>query len=538
MPATATRPTPATALRPILGVALADVRDRVRQPAYAVILLAAVALGWLAVPAAGSHWVILQIGDHRGAYNSAYVGLATALAGSLWLALGGFYVVRGVPARDEASGVGRLLAATPLRTTAYFAGKFLSNVLVLASMLVVLAATALTMQLVRGEDRAVDLGALLLPFAVIALPLMVATAAAALLTDTLPGLRGGLGNVVWFFVWMVLAVGGQGPGAPLGGIGVYGAVRSMHAQVREQAPDARGEFSLGFTYTETPLHTFTWSGFTPDAGYLLSRAAVAGLALVVALLPALWFARFDPARGRIAAASHRTPVATVAPATWAAPIPARPLTAARTGGWPFFRLYAAELRILLQGTRWWWWAMAALLTLTAFAATGNGATRIILPAAWIWPVLLWSRLGTQAPEGGVDALLGAIPRPARRALAEWAAGVTLTAVTGLGPGAVLIREGDTDGLASWTAAVLFVPALALALGTVSRSHRLFQATYLPLWYAAANGMTFLDYMGATRAPGQPATVPPTLLALLAGLLLAGVLTRGAGGRFGWSRRWR
>lgn len=175
----------------VAGVALADLRDRTRRPSYAVTLLATVALGWLAVPAAGSHWVILQIGDHRGTYNSAYVGLATALAGTLWLALGGFYVVRGVPARDESSGVGRLLAATPLRTTAYFAGKLLGNVLVLASMLGALAVTAPVMQLLRGESRAVDPVALLLPFAVLALPVMVAVAAAALLIDTVPGLRGG-----------------------------------------------------------------------------------------------------------------------------------------------------------------------------------------------------------------------------------------------------------------------------------------------------------------------------------------------------------
>ncbi|MEU5032017.1 MULTISPECIES: hypothetical protein [Streptomyces] len=43
-------------------LALADFRERARCPAYALTLAAAVALGWLAVPAAGAHWVILQIG--------------------------------------------------------------------------------------------------------------------------------------------------------------------------------------------------------------------------------------------------------------------------------------------------------------------------------------------------------------------------------------------------------------------------------------------------------------------------------------------
>ncbi|MFI0938770.1 hypothetical protein [Streptomyces sp. NPDC021020] len=508
----------------VAGVALADLRDRIRRPSYAVTLLAAVALGWLAVPAPGAHWVILQIGDHRGTYNSAYVGLATALAGTLWLALGGFYVVRGVPARDESSGVGRLLAATPLRTTAYFAGKLLGNVLVLASMLVVLAVTAPVMQLLRGESRTVDPVALLLPFAVLALPVMVAVAAAALLTDTVPGLRGGLGNVVWFFVWLAFAFAGQGPGAPLGGIGVHEATRSMRADLLAQAPGARGDFSLGFTYTDTPLRVFTWDGFTPGGSFLLGRAAIVALAVLCALLPGLWFTRFDPARTRARATA---PVRPPAPRQAAAPprtAPVQgPLTPARTGGLLFPRLYAAELRILVQGTRWWWWSAAALTTLTAFAATGSGATRFVLPAAWIWPVLLWSRLGSQAAEHRVDTLLGAAPRPYRRVLAEWAAGVTLTAVTGLGPLAVLLRDGDSPGVACWLAAAAFIPSLALALGTRSRGHRLFQGLYVPLWYAAANGLSALDFMGATRAPGTSATLPPPVLAALSALLLGTVL---------------
>ncbi|MFI0723248.1 hypothetical protein [Streptomyces sp. NPDC021224] len=510
----------------VAGVALADLRDRIRRPSFAVTLLAAVALGWLAVPAPGAHWVVLQISDHRGTYNSAYVGLATALAGTLWLALGGFYVVRGAPARDESSGVGRLLAATPLRTTAYFAGKLLGNVLVLASMLGVLAVTAPVMQLLRGKSRTVDPVALLLPFAVVALPVIVAVAAAALLADTVPGLRGGLGNVLWFFVWLTLAFAGQGPHAPLGGIGVHEATRSMEADLLAQAPGAHGEFSLGFTYTDTPLHTFTWDGFTPTAHFLLGRAALVALAVLCALLPGLWFARFDPARThtRRGAAAPVSPVSREQPAAPRPTVPVQgPLTPARTGGLLFPRLYAAELRILVQGARWWWWSTAAVLTLTAFAATGSGATRFVLPAAWIWPVLLWSRLGSQAAEHRVDALLGAAPRPHRRVLAEWAAGVTLTAATGLGPAAVLLRDGDSPGVACWLAATAFVPSFALALGTRSRSHRLFQALYVPLWYGAANGLGALDFMGTTRAPGTSATLPPAAVAALSVLLLASVL---------------
>jgi hypothetical protein len=110
---------------------------------------------------------------------------------------------------------------------------------------------------------------------------------------------------------------------------------------------------------------------------------------------------------------------------------------------------------------------------------------VVLPLAWIWPVLLWSRLGTQRHEYEVDALLGAYAGARRRMLAAWAAGL------------------------------VFVPALALAFGVSSRTHRLFRASYLALWYAVLNGIAAIDFMGAVRVDGRPAGPAPLLVGTLA-----------------------
>jgi len=172
-------------IRVLAALAVADFRERTRRPAYLVTLAAAVALGWLALPPASSLYVIMNAGGYRGIYNSAWTGTATALAGSLWLMLGGFYVVRGAIARDQRTGVGQILAVTPLRSTGYLAGKFLSNLMVLASMAGALAVTALALQLARGESTAVDPGALLLPYVLFTLPVLALTAAAAVLFETI-----------------------------------------------------------------------------------------------------------------------------------------------------------------------------------------------------------------------------------------------------------------------------------------------------------------------------------------------------------------
>lgn len=508
----------------LVRLAVADFRDRVRRPAYAAILIAAVALGYLATPASSSNWVVVQVGSYRGTYNSAYIGMIVALASAVWLSLAGFYVVRNALSRDESTGVGRLLAATPLRTSAYLVAKFLSSVLVLASMLGVLAVTAVVMQLARGEDLAVDPVRLLSPFVLIALPLTALTAAAALLFETIPLLRAGLGNIVWFFVWSVVAIGGQSPQAPLGGIGVHSVVQSLSAGMAAQGIDPHrvGEFSLGLTFVDEPLRTFDWAGFDPSPEFLVSRLVLVLLALVLVVLPALWFPRFDPARsgGQPSGAestggaqdAYLGAPATVVPAAGPAAFQGIPRAPVRPGS-PALRLLAGEVRILLQGTPRWWWAGVLLLTVVAQMVTSaSGANRILLPLAWIWPVLLWSRLGTQRHEAGVEAVLGAYPAARRRIAAEWGAGFLLTAVSGIGPALRMLTGADFPGLLHWLCGALFIPSFALVLGTLSRTHRLFQAAYLPLWYGTVNGFAPLDFMGAVRGPdGQPAGLPPAVL---------------------------
>lgn len=503
--------------RVLAALAVADFRERTRRPAYLVTLAAAVALGYLALPPADSLWVIMDVGGYRGFYNSAYAGTATALAGALWLMLGGFYVVCGAIARDQHTGVGQLLATTPLTRVGYLTGKFCSNLLVLASMAGALAVTALVLQLARGESRAIDPVTLLTPFILLTLPVLALTAAAAVLFETIPGLRAGLGNVAWFFLWMIFAIAGGG--APLGGLGPVAA--SMREALAAQHLPVTAEFSVGFTKVDEPMNVFGWHGLEPTGGFVAGRLVLILVVAGVAALPAMWFGRFDPARGGPAPAPLPVPVGAPVPAS----VPATPRMCVHTLLSPVDtrrqyatgRLLAGEFRILVQGVFRWWWLVVAAVTVAGIAVPArmeesSGASAVLLSAAWIWPILIWSRLGTQCRENGLEVLLGAYPMVHRRLVAEWGAGVVLTAVTGAGPLLGLALAGDGPGVAAWAAGAVFIPSLALMLGTVTRTHRTFQAGYVILWYAVVNQVAAADFMGVVRVNGHPAGPPPVLVA--------------------------
>ena len=267
--------------RLLVALVVADVRERARRPVYAVVLLAAVALGYLAVPAPDSNWQIFQIGDYRGVYTSAYVGTVTALAGAVWLSLAGFYVVKNAIVRDERTGVGQILATTPLGRAPYLFGKFLSNLAVLASMTGALALTAAGMQLWRGEDRDVHPIALLGPFLLITVPVLAVTAGAAVLFETVPGLRSGPGNIIWIPLWIMGSVALQS-GDGFDALGLKLVTDSMHADIARTLGDTRvAEFGVGLVERTTPLTPFPWSGADLGGAFALQRLILLGTAAIL-----------------------------------------------------------------------------------------------------------------------------------------------------------------------------------------------------------------------------------------------------------------
>ena len=186
-------------LRAIGAIARADVLERTRRYQYVASIVVTLVLGTLLVPGRGAGYQTFLIDGYRGVYNSAWIGATFALLTSFMLALFGFYNVKSAVRRDRETHVGEIVASTSINRLDYTLGKALSNFAVLGSMTAILFIVAAVMQFVRGENAALDLSQMALPFAFVVLPSIAITAAIALFFEVVPWLRGGLGNVVYFF---------------------------------------------------------------------------------------------------------------------------------------------------------------------------------------------------------------------------------------------------------------------------------------------------------------------------------------------------
>lgn len=191
--------TSASQWRVLYHLARADFLERLRRYSFLVTMGFALYFGYLA--AVGR--ITLRLGGIRGVYNSAWIGALMALMAlvvSTFLSLAGFYVVKNTIERDRQTRVGQILASTPMSKFLYATGKWASNFAVLGVMVAILAACGIVMQLWLGEDRHIELWKLLAPSLLLALPAMACIAALAVFFETISWLRGGFGNVVYFFV--------------------------------------------------------------------------------------------------------------------------------------------------------------------------------------------------------------------------------------------------------------------------------------------------------------------------------------------------
>jgi hypothetical protein len=516
--------------RAVYHLMRADFLERVRRYSFLITLALAVWLGW----AVSTGKLKLWISDTRGVYNSAWVGLLMAMVVNAFVSLIGFYVVKNTLERDRRTGVGQILATTPMSKVLYTLGKTLSNLAVLLAMVAVLAGMAVIAQFVAGEDTHIRLVPLLSPFLVFCLPAMALVAAFAVLFETIPFLQGGFGNVVWFFFFTAtMPLGIKGTHDVIG----LGLVRNqLKAAIVKVFGTASDGFVLGAVDNEGRTRTFRWEGMDWTREILLSRVILLVIAFGIALLAAVFFDRFDVSRSRGRRRSSRLDLAALAGggvvpagdgvAIDSAPIPVHlhPLPAG-SRRFHFLDMLRAELRLLLKGQRWWWYGIAAGLIVAGLLVPEEGR-KIVLPLAWLWPVLLWSSIGAREARFATDGLVFSAAWPLQRQLpATWLAGFLLALITGSGVGIRLAISGNWQAAGAWLIGALFIPTFALAMGTWSGSSKLFEVVYLLLWYIGPlNQVPSLDFMGAVPAAVKTG-MPLVWLAATVALGVAGVAGR-------------
>ena len=502
-------------LRTLFHLIRADFLERVRSYGFLALLLFTVFLTYLFIPEINDIQVAgLNLGGYRAIYNSAWIGTTTTLLMGEFFLLFSFYLIKGSVERDHRTGVGQILAATPLTKVKYTLGKWSSNVAVVTAMTLAIIAASILLQLIRAEDMHINLWALASPFIIVLFPALTVIAATAVLFDCIPLLRGGIGNVFFFFIaYPVLTLSLDLQGNTILYPSIYQACAAQFANCNPERQIDAGLPPL------VDYPAFTYDGVTWTSTVLLSRLAIILIGVLITLLAAWLFHRFDPAKADKAFFENfsikRTPVpqAVSTSQTLAQPqkqmrlSPLSPASQSSTFS-TLIHLFAAELRLTFKGKSWFWCLCAIGLFLALALTPLDIAQSYLLPLAFILPLTIWSNLGVREVKHRAEQIIFSAPHPLTRQLpATLLTGVFVAFIL---TSPLLLRfmfAGDWSFLLGLLAGILFVPSLAMALGVWTNGSKLFEGGYLFLWYIASMySIPTLDFMGripVAREQGIP-----------------------------------
>jgi len=405
----------------------ADFLERTRRSSFLVTICLVIYLGY----AVNTGQILITLDRYRGVFNSAWVGSMMALVITFFLGVAGFFLVKNTIERDEQSGVGQIIATTPLTRPQYLLGKWLSNFALLSTLVTILAFSALLMQILQREAAQIQIGSLVAPFLFIALPMMALLAALAVFFETVSWLKGGFGNLVYLCLFIFLFTAAifltNAPWLDVSGVSIVSS--DMKTAAKAAFPDYNGDFTLSMI-SEKPLQSFVWPGLDWTVGLILQRLMWVPVSIGIVLSGAFFFNRFDPAR-RILSKRNRKLAENIKPQEQEdvkilemKVVPYQPLLEHKHFHANIFQLIWLECLLLVKGLKWYWYAGSAILWIGSAAAPSESIRSLWFVLCSIWPVLIWSRMGVREARYQTRQLVyqsaGAMPR---MLVSSWLAGV-------------------------------------------------------------------------------------------------------------------
>ena len=473
----------------IAAIVRADFLTRFRRLSTVVIFLLLSAFAYVWVPDPRSGMTLMQIQGRRVLYNSAAIGMGTAMIAAIFVGMAGFYVISNAVKRDVMSRCGYVMASTTMRSTEYITGKFVGNVLFLTLFMSGFMIASMIMQLVRGEAPLQPV-VFATQYAILIPSIIVYVSALAILFESIPWLAGRIGDVVYFFFWAgslgVVAQSveqghGWGRWVDFNGFGYLFSFMKTRFGAEQM--------SIGHTSFDKAKAAIVFHGLYLDGATAPQRIVSTLAPLLLLPMALLFFHRFDPARTRARGTrSHGSWIQRFN--AMAKPL-SRPFVAASMRS----RVLADALLTFAAIPL----ASVALLAISIMSL----ASPQTLPITFAVMAVFIADVATRDRQSGTMSLLYAAPKVRERFVLWKITASVLVACVLMAVPIIRTAMANPIKLPALIVGIVFVASGATSLGIISSNAKTFIVLFLSFWYVVVNdkGVTkSLDFAGFFGTP--------------------------------------
>jgi hypothetical protein len=505
-------------LAQIGSVAVADFKNRVRDPNFLLFLIALAVLSMIYFPQIGASYQTISVAGARGVYNPYWMGDALAILNVTFLPLVCFYYLRGTIQKDTFSLFGHLFAATRASGTEYILGKCLAHLMILIIVMFSTVIVAIGMQFWIGENRTFDLLAYLLPQLVYVLPLVFMIATITVLFDSVSFLRSTIGNLIYFVVAMI---------AMLSVINDLTNIGVLLTQISQQANNHIGNTDLsqlsGITVGISKLDpndanpNFLWQGADYTLIDLTAYIKVCAIVLVGLILAIVSFDRFT--------ASARAPALAQGKLNRLIAKLLNPLDALFvkiTQHSLLTRLMRNELSLVFSGKPPLWVMSLFVLFVMQCVLPIDMVKSVIIPAVFLIAGLSLSGLGQREQQHNVQSFMVNCPNLMKVQFPAMLLGPGFMLLTLIAPSIVRLTI-DAESFSALMLAIgaVYVVSLAVFCGVVTKTTKAFEILFTMTWYAGPmSQFVYLDFIGMNVQHSQ--SIKATWVFLIASMIMLAI----------------
>ncbi|OEK06506.1 hypothetical protein [Roseivirga misakiensis] len=476
-----------------------DYLQRIRSYRFLIIMAVSLALGFLFIPAADATYETVTVGTYKGVYNSAWIGVVSAVMASTFVSLLGFYVINSNLSKDIDSKVGQIIATTRVSNFGYLFSKVTSNFLVLSTMIAVMLGMNVGLFFLYGSEFSFEPLQFILPYLFIPIPAMFLVANLAVVLEVIFKQKSTLQNVFYFLlIAIAFAQNVKTDGSK--GIDPFGTrlgTADMISQVNDLSDEEKvSQLNIGFRLgNKQETKPFVFEGISLSLVNVAGRFIwmIAGVLLTFAVSRS--FHRFD-LKEHLKRKKQKKAVLDVLPI---ANLDLSVLPKADTSYslWPLLK--TEFLLLIRQGSRWLWMLNLVGIALLAFLDLKVAHT-IILPILWFLQVSRWSQLTTKEQFYNVHQFTFAAYKPISRVYAsQLIAGIALGILIALPLVLRHLTAGDLNQAIGPILGSVFIVGLSAISGIISQGKKLFEILFFFLSYGNVNGIPFLDYFAGMHS---------------------------------------
>ena len=474
-----------------------DYLQRCRSYSFLITLCISLAIAYTFVPEPDAKYTTVQISNYVGYYNSAWFGYVTAMMTSLFLSLIGFFLINSTISNDVKTKVGQIIATTKIGNFQYLLSKALSNFLVLMTIVFIVFFMSIILFILYNDGYTFEFFQFLKPYVIITIPALSFISILAVVFEVFLGQYSIVQNILFFFLFSIVMTSSKNTNGNFY-TDILGSKIVMHQlenEVREKVPTIEDVYTnIGFVFKNKKLsvNKFEFNGMEFPTSFIISRILWMLFGLGLLYISSVFFHRFNVKERINVKKEFKENVSTTVLKTNAIN------TSSKTEiNYGIFSLIKTELLLLLRnGKKWLWLLNFGGMLLLSFIRIDITHT-YILPLLWFLQVGRLSQLTTKEISSNVHYFAFASYRPLSRLLTSQILSAIILMLFLASP--LLIRYAVSVNFNTFLAIILgavFIVLLAVTLGIISNSKKLFEVLFFLITYTNINKIPFTDYFGS------------------------------------------